>query len=177
LADWHRFAPSNFEYDFERDKLSAHRVTFNEAIECLFSDFEIRRNKKFRDRYQLIGNARRKGIQDHFPTQAEQRGSHHHRLALMSTRKRRKTTTLDQEAIDQLVIAYSDDESAWGAPIRVKKSEPASLSIPGDLAARAAFLASLHREAGVDKWVERVLRERVELEELAFAEAKKELAS
>ena len=95
----------------------------------------------------------------------------------MSTRKRRKTTTLDQEAIDQLVIAHSDDESAWGAPIRVEKSEPASLSIPGDLAARAAFLASLHRETGVDKWVERILRERVELEELAFAEAKKELAS
>jgi hypothetical protein len=95
----------------------------------------------------------------------------------MSTRKRRKTTTLDQEAIDQLVIAHSDDESAWGAPIRVEKSEPASLSIPGDLAARAAFLASLHRETGVDKWVERVLRERVELEELAFAEAKRELAS
>jgi hypothetical protein len=94
----------------------------------------------------------------------------------MSTRKRRKTTTLDQEAIDQLVIAHSDDESAWEAPIRVEKSELASLSIPGDLAARAAFLASLHRETGVDKWVERVLRERVELEELAFAEAKKELA-
>ena len=95
----------------------------------------------------------------------------------MSTRKRRKTTTLDPEAIDQLVIADSDDESAWGAPIRVEKSEPASLSIPGDLAARAAFLASLHRETGVDKWVERVLRERVELEERAFAEAKRELAS
>ena len=95
----------------------------------------------------------------------------------MSTLKRRKTATLDREAIDQLVIAHADDESAWEAPIRVEKSEPASLSIPGDLAARAAFLAGLHRESGVDKWVERVLRERVELEELAFAEAKKELAS
>jgi hypothetical protein len=38
-------------------------------------------------------------------------------------------------------------------------------------------LASLHREAGLDKWVERVLRERVEIEELAFAEVKRELAS
>jgi len=95
----------------------------------------------------------------------------------MNTRKRRKTATLDQEATDQLVIAHSDDESAWEAPIRVKKSEPASLSIPGELAARAAFLAGLHRETGLNKWVERVLRERVELEELAFAEAKKELAS
>lgn len=53
--DWHRFTPSNFEYDFERDKLSEHKVTFEEAVECFFSDFEIRRNKRFRDRYQLIG--------------------------------------------------------------------------------------------------------------------------
>jgi uncharacterized DUF497 family protein len=55
VVDWRRFTPSNFEYDFERDKLSLHRVTFEEAVECFFSDFEIRRNKKFRDRYQLIG--------------------------------------------------------------------------------------------------------------------------
>ena len=53
--DWHRFTPSNFEYDFERDKLSEYKVTFEEAVECFFSDFEIRRNKRFRDRYQLIG--------------------------------------------------------------------------------------------------------------------------
>jgi uncharacterized DUF497 family protein len=56
LVNWHRFTPANFEYDFERDKLSAHRVSFSEAVECFFSDFEIRRNKKYRDRYQLIGS-------------------------------------------------------------------------------------------------------------------------
>ncbi len=55
MVDWRRFTPSNFEYDFERDELSEHRVTFEEAVECFFSDFEIRRNKKFRDRYQLTG--------------------------------------------------------------------------------------------------------------------------
>ena len=32
-----------------------HRVTFNQAVECFFSDFEIRRNKTYRDRHQLIG--------------------------------------------------------------------------------------------------------------------------
>ena len=95
----------------------------------------------------------------------------------MSTSKKKKTTALDQEAIDRLVISHSDDDSAWDAPIRVRKSRPASLSIPGELTARAAFLARLHREAGVDKWVERVVRERVELEELAFTEAKKKPAS
>ena len=56
MVDWRRFKPEDFEYDFERDKLSEHRVSFEEAVECFFSDFEVRRNKKFRDRYQLIGN-------------------------------------------------------------------------------------------------------------------------
>ncbi len=95
----------------------------------------------------------------------------------MNRSKREKSTTLSQKAIDRLVVSQSEDDSAWEAPVRVKRSKPASLSIPGELAARAAFLARLHREVGLDKWVERVVRERVELEELAFSEAKKELAS
>ena len=96
-------------------------------------------------------------------------------MALMNSRN--KKTMLNQEGIDRLVISQSDDDPAWDAPIRVKRSKPATLSIPGELAARAAFLARLHREAGVDKWVERIVRERVELEERAFREARKKLAS
>ena len=95
----------------------------------------------------------------------------------MSTKKNKKTTMPDQEGIDRLVISQATDDSAWEAPIRVERSKPASLAIPGELAARAAFLARLHREAGVVQWVERVVRERVELEELAFTETKKKLAS
>lgn len=53
--NWTNFTPADFEYDFERDELAAHRVTFEEAVECFFSDFEIRRNKRYRDRYQIIG--------------------------------------------------------------------------------------------------------------------------
>jgi uncharacterized DUF497 family protein len=55
MANWSRFAPSDFEYDFERDELAVHRIRFEEAVECFFSDFEIRRNQRYRDRYQLIG--------------------------------------------------------------------------------------------------------------------------
>lgn len=47
--------PTDFEYDFEKDKLAAHGLTFEEAVECFFSDFEVRRNKSFRDRYLLVG--------------------------------------------------------------------------------------------------------------------------
>jgi uncharacterized DUF497 family protein len=55
VVDWHRFSPADFEYDFDSDKLVAHGVTLEEAVECFFSDYEVRRNKSFRDRFQLIG--------------------------------------------------------------------------------------------------------------------------
>ena len=55
MVNWHRFIPADFEYDFELDELVAHHVTFEEAVECFFSDFEVRRNKSYHDRYQLIG--------------------------------------------------------------------------------------------------------------------------
>jgi uncharacterized DUF497 family protein len=54
-VDWSRFIPSDFEYDWESDKLSEHGVSFEEAVETFFSDHEVRKNKRFRDRYQLIG--------------------------------------------------------------------------------------------------------------------------
>ncbi len=53
--DWSKFEPTDFEYDFESDELFAHSITFKEAVECFYNDFEIRRNKSFKDRYQLIG--------------------------------------------------------------------------------------------------------------------------
>jgi hypothetical protein len=30
MVDWNRFAPADFEYDFENDKLGVHKVTFEE---------------------------------------------------------------------------------------------------------------------------------------------------
>ena len=41
MVDWHRFIPADFEYDFEKDKLAAHGVAFEEAVECFFSNFQI----------------------------------------------------------------------------------------------------------------------------------------
>lgn len=55
MVKWDEFEPTDFEYDFERDKLTAHGVTFEEAVETFFSDFAIRRNKRDQDRYQLYG--------------------------------------------------------------------------------------------------------------------------
>jgi hypothetical protein len=95
----------------------------------------------------------------------------------MNTAKRIKTVSLSHDAIDRLVVSQAEDDSAWESPVRVMRSKPVPVLIPGDLAARAAFLARLHRVAGLDKWVERIVRERVELEEFAFSQARKELAS
>ncbi|MBZ5727960.1 MAG: hypothetical protein LAP87_23575 [Acidobacteriia bacterium] len=97
----------------------------------------------------------------------------------MKTVKKPRKSSLnsDQEAIDRIVTSQANTPSAWEAPVRVQRSGKTSLSISGELAARAAFLARLHREAGVAQWVERVVRERVELEERAFTEAKREMAS
>ena len=96
-------------------------------------------------------------------------------------KKRRDTTllkpTLTRDQIDRVVTAQADDDSAWQKAIVVRRPKSASLSIPAELAARAAFLARLHRESRVDKWVERIVRERVEIEESAFTAAKKTLAS
>ena len=55
MPNWSRFIPGDFEYDFETDELADHHVTFEEAVECFFSNFEVRRNKTYRDRYQLPG--------------------------------------------------------------------------------------------------------------------------
>lgn len=55
MVDWSKFRPEDFEYDFERDKLADHGISFEEAVECFFSEFEVRTNKKYRDRYQLLG--------------------------------------------------------------------------------------------------------------------------
>jgi len=95
----------------------------------------------------------------------------------MSLAKKKKAAGARQQTVDEVVASQAGDDLAWESSVRVKKSKATSVSIPSELAARAAVLANLHRESGLDGWVERVLRERVELEELAFSRAKKELAS
>ena len=96
-------------------------------------------------------------------------------------RKRRTATPAKPQMtdveIDQVVIAQADEDAAWQKAIVVRRPKSASLSIPAELAARAAFLARLHHESPVDKWVERIVRERVEIEESAFTAAKRNLAS
>lgn len=54
---WHQFIPSDIEYDFETDELAAHSVIYHEAVQCFFNGFEVRRNKRYPDRYRLLGSS------------------------------------------------------------------------------------------------------------------------
>ncbi len=86
-------------------------------------------------------------------------------------------TNLSQEEIDKIVVAQANKKSAWEKSIRVRRKKSASLAIPSDLAARAAFLARLHRQPNFEQWLTQVIQERVELEEAAFVGAKREMAT
>ena len=90
-----------------------------------------------------------------------------------ATPKRKK---LPEEEIDRVVVDQADDPAAWSKPLRARKRKATALSIPEALAERAAFIARLHRASGLEDWLARIIRERVELEEGAFAQARRELA-
>ena len=89
--------------------------------------------------------------------------------------KGKRRENLSEEDIDKIVIGQAEDDSAWEKPIQVRRLKSTSLSIPAELAARAAFLARLHRQSSVEEWLTHVIQERVELEEAAFADAKHDL--
>jgi hypothetical protein len=94
----------------------------------------------------------------------------------MSTKDSHKRKPAEPE-IDQIVAAQANDDSAWEKPVRVRRTEPASLSIPADLAARATFLAQLHHTKNVDHWLTHIIQERIEMEEAAFIGVKQDLAA
>lgn len=82
-----------------------------------------------------------------------------------------------EKEIDQIVISQAEDEKAWGKPVHACRKKSASVSIPPKLAARAAFLAQIHRKRSVEEWLTRVIEERIELEEAAFIGAKQEIST
>lgn len=79
--------------------------------------------------------------------------------------------------IDRIVVAQADDDSAWDDPIHVRVGKGIQMPIPSDVAARAVFFARLHREPSVRRWLERVIRERLEMEEAAFSGLKRDMAA
>ena len=52
---WQHFDPSQFELQFDEDELAAHHITIDEAVEVIWNGFDVRRNKRYRGGYQLVG--------------------------------------------------------------------------------------------------------------------------
>jgi hypothetical protein len=92
----------------------------------------------------------------------------------MNTKNKMK---LSEKEIDNLVTAQADDNSAWEKPVRVRRGKTASVSLPAELAARATFLAQLHRTKNMEEWLTHVIQERIELEEAAFLGVKQDLTT
>jgi hypothetical protein len=97
-------------------------------------------------------------------------------MAIMKSTKKQVKKQLTEEQIDYIVESQAGDDSAWGKPIQVRRAKATSMLIPAELARRATFLAKLHREKSVEEWLTKVIKERVELEEVAFNEAKREMS-
>jgi uncharacterized DUF497 family protein len=55
MTNWNEFVPDQIEYDFESDKLHFHGLTIDEAVECFYMPYSIRKNKKYKDRFKILG--------------------------------------------------------------------------------------------------------------------------
>ena len=93
----------------------------------------------------------------------------------MTTKPKRVKKPTEAE-IDRIVVDQADDEAAWEAPVRVRRSQSTTIAVSAELAARAAFFAKLHREKRVEDWLQRIIQERLDLEEAAFKDVKQKLA-
>lgn len=89
----------------------------------------------------------------------------------MKTKKKPMT----EAELDEMLIAQADDDSAWEAPIKVKRNKKSSVSLPSELAARALFFAKLHQEKNLDAWLNRIISERLDMEEAVFLSLKKDM--
>jgi len=88
-----------------------------------------------------------------------------------------KSEKLLEEKIDEIVIAQTEDDAAWEDPISVRLAIPTTMSLPPEIAARAAFFAQLHKKSSVEDWLRSIIQERIDFEEAAFAGLKQALLS
>jgi len=93
----------------------------------------------------------------------------------MSTENKLKP--FSEERIDEIVIAQAEDDTAWEEPILVQMTIPTTMSLPPELATRAAFFAQLHKVSSVEDWLRSIIEERIDFEEAAFAGLKQALAA
>ena len=95
-------------------------------------------------------------------------------MANMSTNELKH---LSEEQIDEIVVAQAEDDTAWEESVLVSRDIPTAVSLPSDLATRAAFFAQLHKVTSVEEWLRSIIQERIDFEEAAFAGLKQSLTA
>ena len=57
MVDWHRFAPNEWQIEYDTEKLAAHNVAEWEAAEVVWNRFIVKPNQKKygANRYQIFG--------------------------------------------------------------------------------------------------------------------------
>lgn len=55
MVFWQKFDPTQFEFEFNETKLTAHNITVNEALEVIWNGFDVLRNKRYHGGYQIMG--------------------------------------------------------------------------------------------------------------------------
>jgi len=95
---------------------------------------------------------------------------------MVNMRAKKKAQPLAEQEIDQIVVTQAEEDAAWGKPVRVRKTKTVRVPLPSALAALVAFFARLHREPSMEVWSERIIQERLDLEEATFAGLKRDLA-
>lgn len=93
-----------------------------------------------------------------------------------SMKRSTKRKKLTGNEIDDFVTRESEITSAWTKPSRVKRILSESLGLPTDVALRAVFFSRLHRSKNLREWLTRIIQERLDLEEAAYQELKRDFA-
>jgi len=55
MVYWQKFDPEDFEFEFNQEELSAHKISVDEATEVLWNGFDVRRNKRYHGGYEIVG--------------------------------------------------------------------------------------------------------------------------
>jgi hypothetical protein len=90
-----------------------------------------------------------------------------------SMRKKTRPQPLTEAMLDEQVIAQADDDQAWTKPVRVRKANPAAISLLPRQAEQAAYFARLHHERDLNAWIRRVVQERLDWEQASLTMVKR----
>ena len=57
MVNWNRFDAAEYDLELNAEKLAAHGVGVHEATELLWNGVIVRKNKRFKDRVQIVGRS------------------------------------------------------------------------------------------------------------------------